>query len=874
MYIHGDFRDVNNVLYSVHILSDNDKTKELTIGEKGLFFSGSPISIETDIDDTFQTIIRRSATINLVTSDYIGDKLFANNSRNIKVNIYKEDLCIYAGFVEPNTFSQPFANGLEEFTINTTDALTTLQYYNYGDVTLKTYLKAKKDAKVKTFKDMLDQMLGDILDIDIVNGTGGVIYYDLSKGITKGKESTIFNDCSMSELYLLGDEADDVWTNEDVLEQMLQYLNLHIIQDGLDYYIFDWNSIKNRRTNWQNMTLRAVTLQNPSVIEMTSEMHSSNDTNLSVADVYNQVSVKCKLEDQEDVIKSPMDSDSLSSLYNGKQKYMTEYISEGEGVRANNAFFDMIHDRATTYDGCRTVDWYLQAMYNRNWNFITPNGDITDLCEFGNNMYINQWKLPKYLKDNQLVPSLFRMGSVEKKPNTTDNSPTSKIDMSSYLFISINGNGDDTETNHSPSDQTLQNRSGMIEYIGNSSGGVFSPTDDVTTNYLVFSGKLCLMPIQKETDKFSTLLNYDKGSYWHKTVPSDNNGDGRYYTRKWYNQTSPSDEATSYIEGALSLHPWTKDKANHQLQYNYTSKGDSTDKFSKLPVLECELIIGNKRLIETNIDIYGNSTFKWVEIGKEPIIDGDKITTFSLGINPKIGDKIIGDEFSIQNNISYTMNLETEGTAIPITKDDALSGAVVFRILGPINLTWNDITRRHKTWFRHTKWYNNTKFVLSHLENIIIKDFECKVYSDQAGNDSDEDNDLIYMSNETDKFVNKKDDTEFKFITQLSSAECIQKGIKNSINLNAVINTNTRTPLESIYNATTNETAKPEEHYINQYYLAYSKPKLIMETDLHDTDDISIQNIFHSKVLKRNFFVQSINRDLKEASVHIKLKEV
>ena len=874
MYIHGDFRDVNNVLYSVHILSDNDKTKELTIGEKGLFFSGSPISIETDIDDTFQTIIRRSATINLVTSDYIGDKLFANNSRNIKVNIYKEDLCIYAGFVEPNTFSQPFANGLEEFTINTTDALTTLQYYNYGDVTLKTYLKAKKDAKVKTFKDMLDQMLGDILDIDIVNGTGGVIYYDLSKGITKGKESTIFNDCSMSELYLLGDEADDVWTNEDVLEQMLQYLNLHIIQDGLDYYIFDWNSIKNRRTNWQNMTLRAVTLQNPSVIEMTSEMHSSNDTNLSVADVYNQVSVKCKLEDQEDVIKSPMDSDSLSSLYNGKQKYMTEYISEGEGVRANNAFFDMIHDRATTYDGCRTVDWYLQAMYNRNWNFITPNGDITDLCEFGNNMYINQWKLPKYLKDNQLVPSLFRMGSVEKKPNTTDNSPTSKIDMSSYLFISINGNGDDTETNHSPSDQTLQNRSGMIEYIGNSSGGVFSPTDDVTTNYLVFSGKLCLMPIQKETDKFSTLLNYDKGSYWHKTVPSDNNGDGRYYTRKWYNQTSPSDEATSYIEGALSLHPWTKDKANHQLQYNYTSKGDSTDKFSKLPVLECELIIGNKRLIETNIDIYGNSTFKWVEIGKEPIIDGDKITTFSLGINPKIGDKIIGDEFSIQNNISYTMNLETEGTAIPITKDDALSGAVVFRILGPINLTWNDITKRHKTWFRHTKWYNNTKFVLSHLENIIIKDFECKVYSDQAGNDSDEDNDLIYMSNETDKFVNKKDDTEFKFITQLSSAECVQKGIKNSINLNAVINTNTRTPLESIYNATTNETAKPEEHYINQYYLAYSKPKLIMETDLHDTDDISIQNIFHSKVLKRNFFVQSINRDLKEASVHIKLKEV
>lgn len=863
MYIHGDFRDVNNVLYSVHILSDNDKIKELTIGENGLYFADSPISIETNIDDTFQTIIRRSASINLVTHDYIGNELFANNARNIKVNIYKEDLCIYAGFVEPNTFSQPFANGLEEFTINTTDALTTLQYYYYCN--LKDYQQAKKDASVKTFKEMLDKMLDDILNIDIVEGTGGCVYYDLSKGIAKGKESTIFSDCSMSELYLLGDEADDVWTNEEVLEQMLQYLNLHIIQDGLDYYIFDWNSIKNRRADWYNMTLQSNIKVNPLVIEMTGEMHSSNNTNLSISDVFNQVSLKCQLEAQEDVIKSPMDSDSLASLYNGKQLFMTEYISEGNNINANAAFFNMLHNRDTSYSECRTVDWYLQAMYNKNWNFVTPKGDITDLCEFSNNVYINQWKIPKYLKDNQIIPCLFKMGSVEKKPITKDNSPTSKIDMSSYLFISINGNGDDSEANHSPSDLTLQNRSGMIEYIGNNSGGVFSPTDDATTNYLVFSGKLCLMPIQKETDKYSTLINNDIGSYLYKTVPSDNNKKGRYYTRKWYTSKD------TYLN-AISLHPWTKDKANHDLQYNYTSKGDSTDKFCKLPVLECELLIGNKRLIETNIDIYGNSTFKWVEIGKEPIIDGDKVTTFSLGINPKIGDKIIGDEFAIQNTIDYTMNLETEGTAIPITKADALSGAVIFRILGPVNLTWNDITRRHKTWFRHAKYVDNTKFVLSHLENIIIKDFECKIYSDQSGND--EDNDLIYMSNETDKFVNKKDDTEFKFITQLSSVECVQKGIKNSVNLNAVINTNTRTPLESIYNATTNETAKPEEHYINQYYLAYSKPKIIMETDLHDTDDISIQNIFHSDVLKRNFFVQSISRDLREASAHIKLKEI
>ena len=874
MYIHGQFRDVNNVLYSVHILSNDDKTEEMIIGENGLYFSGSPISIETDNEDTFQTIIKRSASINLVTKDYIGDKLFADNSRNIKVNIYKGDKCIYAGFVEPNTFSQPFVNGLDEFTVNTTDALATLQYYNYGDVNLNNYKASRAKASVKSFKDMLDQIMLDIQDIDIVNGTKGKIFYDLSKGVSKGKEKTIFSDCSMSELYMLGDEADDVWTNEDVISQMMQYLNLHIIQDGFDYYIYDWNTIKDKRTGWYNLTEDTVVTITPTLLEMTADLHSSDDTNLSVADVYNQVSIKCSLEDQDSVIESPMDSENLSSLYNGKQKFMTEYISEGEGVRANNAFFDMIHDRATSYEACKIVDWYLQAMYNTNWNFITPKGYITSLCELSNGVYVNQWKLPKYLKDNQLIPCIFKMGSVKKQNDVTDNSPTSKIDMNTYLYISINGNGDDTETNHSPSDQTIKDRSGMIEYIGNNSGGVFSPTDDITTNYLVFSGEMCLMPIQRETEIFSILQKHDRGDYWHRTVPSDNNGDGRYYTRRWYTQEKPSDTPSSYLSNALSLHPWTPDKANHELQYNYTANGDSTDMFKKLPILECELIIGNKRLVETNIDTYGNSTYQWVKIGEEPTIDGEKKTTFSLGIDPKIGDKIIGDEFDIQNNISYTMNLDAKGTAIPIKKSDALSGAVVFRILGPVNLTWNDITRRHPSFWRHTKWYNNTKFVLSHIENIIIKNFECKIYSDQGGNENKQDNDLIYMSNETDRFINKKDDVEFKFITQLSSSECAKKGIKNTVNLNAVIETDSQTPLESIYNATTMETAKPEEHYINQYYLSYSRPKLIMETDLHDSPSINIHSILHSKVLNRNFFVQSIDRDLKESTVHIKLKEV
>lgn len=480
------------------------------------------------------------------------------------------------------------------------------------------------------------------------------------------------------------------------------------------------------------------------------------------------------------------------------------------------------------------------------------------------------------------------MGSIEQNyGGTKDNSPKSKLDMSNYLYISINGNETDTEANVKPSSTDIQNHSNILEYTGNQGGGMFSPTDGQTTNYLVFSGKMLLQPIQKETDTFQNCydnLLSDKVNedgmpyYWHKTVPSDNNSDGRYYTRKWYQQYNDGDGDSQYLRNELSLMPWTKDKANHLYKYNYTAAWDGTDKYKKLPVLECELIIGNKRLIEKDIDIYGNSTFEWVTIGNEPTItdeDGQtyKLATFTLGVDPKIGDYIIGDEFNLQNTISFKMNIDAEGTAIPIKKDDALSGAVIFRILGPINLTWNDITRRHPSFWRHTKYYSNTKFILSHLENIIIKDFECKIYTDNGGNDKlNADNDLIYLSTENEQFINKKDDIEFKFITQLSSEECLAKGIKNTVNLNSIIDNNTNLPLTTLYNGLTADSAKPEEHFINSVYNEYSRPKIMMESTLKG-DVCNWLYLYNSKVLRKNFYPIKINQNLKDNTATITMRE-
>lgn len=907
MRFNGQFRNINNELVTVQITTNNETTPVTEITrENGLWFSGEPVQIETDIDDTFEHLIRKSCTINLITNGYVGTELFADNARSVEVEITKGNVCLFHGYLEPNTFSQPFAKPLEEFSLNCIDSLSTLQYYKYNDITLANFDEKKATANVVTFKDILDKIF------DANNGIGGGdIIYDLSKGLTTNRTRYIFQDLSISEQYIIGEDYDDIWTYEDVLNEILKYLNLHIIQEGKDYYIFDWDSVKNKNNNWYNLKNNTNITILPSEITFTKAMHGADDTSITIAEVYNQIAVKDKLENMDNVIESPLDSDSLTSLYTGKQLYMTEYISEGSGDHAHDAMVDMLHGRVTKYKNASEIDWYIQAMKNINWNFYLPSGKtlVDTIVETDGDKYINQWKIAKYLKEHAFTPYIFRLGSVEKKVDLKDNSPISKISMDNYMYISINGNELDGEDTVSPTENEISDAQPLIEYVGNQSGGVYSPTDDETINYLVFSGRMLLQPIVYESSSLNASrrnnlneilnigLNKSEGSTaavphysgtWHynNLVRSDNNSEGRYYVRKFWTQTNPSDKPTSYLtDGSCGIQPWTKDKSAHGYKYQYSAYGDGTDKFSKLPILECELIIGNKRLIETDMDEYGNSTFEWVPVGQEPYeeyVDADGTTkmhqlkTFSLGVNPKIDDYIIGDEFDIQNTIDYTMNLDTEGTAIPIKKSDALSGAVIFRILGPINSLWRTITRRHPTWFRHTKWYGNSHFILAHTENIIIKGFECKIYSNNGLNETIDknNNDLIYMSDETDRFVNKKDDIEFKFITQLSASECTEKGISSSVNMNAVINTTTSQPLATIYNAITETTAKAEELYVDQYYRAYSKPKIIMTATMHNSNNIDLYNLYNSTVLNKQFFIQSMNFNVKTDKKEITFKEI
>ena len=897
MYIHGSFLSQQSDTITVHIVTGNDRTQTIEIGtEKAdVYFSEDPAEIENEVNDTFDVLLRNSAKIRLLCGNLIKD-LFSTSCRDAVVNIYKNDTCIFAGFIEPQTLSQPYNDRWDELELNCIDALSALQYSKYKNVgalgVIYTFVKA--EAAQRSFYDIATEILKGVTEgLDILGNQNIKFWYDGSKAVDAqtANRYQVFKQLSISDLLFLGDDESDVWQQDEVLEELLKYLNLHIVQDGFNFYIFSWESVKAApdKIIWHDIVANSTKTTAQQAVTIALANVADCDTTISIGDVYNQLLLTAKVEDIESVIESPLDDDLLVSPYINKQKYLTEYSSDGEGKTAYNAFYAMTHNQKTTYGGGAITDWYVQVMRNKQWTFPMKGDTDIDIVDYFGSEGTNQHALPDWLGQAPGA-AIMALGSVKINTANDDNSPTSKVNMTNYLVVSVNGNGIDNDENKTyPSVADIQKNIPYAVYTGNKAGGVFSPSDEKTTNYIVLSGKVILNPIMRRTNTYTNLHNKEWHGglpiglkeneiyVWHQTVPSRNNGDGRYYTRQYWQAETP-DKEVSWHEGADSgFYPYTGE-GPEEYEFKYSAVGDSTDTISKVAVLACMLVIGDKCVVETGTD--GQTTdFVWQKYKERSECQSDDEyyqQCFTIGFDPKIGDKLVGTEFSIQNNIDYKMGIDAEGIAIPITKGDKISGQVRFMILGPVNATWDVITRRHPTFFRHTKWSSSSVPLLAHVSSILIKSFEVKVYSDNGlisnGND---DNDIIYMSDTKETFVNKKDDLEFKINSALTATECAQLGVSNTVKLSTPLNISTGDGVLEVYDRNGNVKAKPEQIYVDSYYTEYHRPRIVMEQKLRDIDNVvSLFNHYRHEALGKEFFVQGIGRNLIEGRADLTLKEI
>jgi len=110
------------------------------------------------------------------------------------------------------------------------------------------------------------------------------VYYDGSKTVSGQSAFTV---CGVSLNVFLGESEDKIMSYAEVLESVLRYLNLHIVQYGSDLYIFDWNNVANNNLSWSVLFGTGSGTMSAANVTITKDKYSDDCTTLSMDEVFN-----------------------------------------------------------------------------------------------------------------------------------------------------------------------------------------------------------------------------------------------------------------------------------------------------------------------------------------------------------------------------------------------------------------------------------------------------------------------------------------------------------------------------------------------------------------------------------------------------------
>ena len=334
-------------------------------------------------------------------------------------------------------------------------------------------------------------------------------------------------------------------------------------------------------------------------------------------------------------------------------------------------------------------------------------------------------------------------------------------------------------------------------------------------------------------------------------------------------------EWRSWRNGGRPGH-WLPDTGDGPEEYEYKTP-DGKDTVEKVDVLWCMLTIGDKVLVEDKAKTGGVDAFTWQayksldDCGGS--VDEYLEQTFTIGVDPKIGDKMIGTDFEVGTNFDWQQNISAEkGMAIPLPHSEKLHGKLRLQVLGVDNGPWANYHKtRHHTMFRHSKWGTDNIPLMAHVSSVLVKDFTMKFYTGDGGGDGDED--IVYMSRASHKFYNKKDDLEMKIHSGFTAEEADKYGLDNKMMYTTVCGSD-GLAVTSIKNTVTGDVAKAEKLYVDAYYKELSKPRVILTQNLQCKGmNVRPFTLWGHNALGKTMYVRDIGWNLMEGSAKVKLEE-
>lgn len=292
-------------------LPQEEEEQEDEDNSEELLPEGTPLEITYDMSsDVFKPIRYSGASLKLLLQNPKFD-VYQGEITRIKVDVFKNNEIFWSGFITPCIYSQPYSRVVDEVSLEAIDRLSALQYMQFGN-----------GKTIETTYNVIKYILGLVNDDKFFDK----IY--VQKKLSINGSTDLLNTIYLQQMNFY-DEEDEALKCDEIMEYIMAYLGLTMVQWKNDLYCVDMTDVYNNSAMTFNVytlsssTPTTETIQFPTYI-LNSGVTCGEDTcEIELDEVYNKVTVVDNLLEYSDLIKNITDT--------GITQYLVKYPNNVDG---------------------------------------------------------------------------------------------------------------------------------------------------------------------------------------------------------------------------------------------------------------------------------------------------------------------------------------------------------------------------------------------------------------------------------------------------------------------------------------------------------------------------------------------------------------
>ena len=870
----GQFRDKKDTLHTITI------TTKVGTGTTNLVLSTSPFveELEGDENTIFKPCKYSSATVRILAKDYMWD-MYQSKAQDVSVVLTDEVGNVeWTGYVTPNMYDMGYESDKEELEIECIDALSTLQYFKYTSVEGK--------AKTKSFLDIIKNILRSKTPYTYL------YFPSYLEGITLDK-------LKICEQNFYGEDEEDTWTMQEVLEEVCRYLNVTCVASGDSVYFLNYNALG--KVIYMKYGIQTDTVESTSIDDLPTDFWSKTDTTIFTKSNAGVWHLLCQLDNYAEGVIKLYVKHTTSTIWqelkfyirykNGKAEFRTisnykgdityGYLDRLAVVRnSSGQIYIQCRNNLNRYDytnvnlmvsaigtGIKQLSGYQAGDVLANWAYsvyisVTPSTKST-----GDDSNVTYADLMEYQNDNYYTVNGDTYsdggGTISLLPSYNKISVTSKINEYKDLLPDVfeekylsNANGEWNEV-----ESYILNGAGQSRISGVLGRYRFVTNPHYKTYYYSKStGNQVSMDTCREYTQLqnyvgATLLqasfeDYNRGSIDTFYVSRTNKALTNYILIHQHDQqadklvfsTVASDLPETFIgkNTKMVIKGSVRFMDRENWMYIPTDYGNKKDDFSRSSLyLTCKLKWGDYYFMNYIATNHGSTTYrtgKWVK----------EDTTFRLFFNAPDTSHINNKDYSVLDTSGdYTNSDLPSGFVIPLPEEATVQGSIPeFSI--------------------YTRGRVDGDY---RLDAIWLKDFSIQLAISKDSNIKDDEweTDTLYTNVINEDYVEEADDIECKINTW-----------DNKVPTYSVVmysDADSQYYLDTVTNTVTGNTFRMEEHIIYDYVNQYRQPSIQLDINLKDRlKPSTVVKVPYISSMKK-FIVDSYSRDYYSCNNNIKLVE-